>query len=77
MKLINKVSIPKNDAPEERSKIAESSPGGDDPKRALKINMGGNTIKTYGEGCILAQSLKPEGESLERFIKANIGGNKT
>ena len=38
--------------------------------------MGRNTIKTNGEDCVLAQILKPEGESLKRSIKTNIGGNK-
>ena len=53
----NKI-ISKEDAPEDRSKTAESSPGGDVPKRVPKIYMGGNTIKTDGEGCVMAQSLK-------------------
>ena len=69
--LINKV-IPKNDAPEDRAKIAESSPGVGDPKWALKIKHGlecGNTIKTNWEDCVIAQSLKLEEESLKRSIK--------
>ena len=53
-----------------------SGSGGDDPKRALKINTGGNTIKTNEEGCVMSQSLKPEGKSLKRSRKTNIGGNK-
>ena len=43
-KLTNKV-IPKDDTPEDKSRSAESSPGGDNQKRALKFNMGGNTFK--------------------------------
>ena len=71
--LINKV-IPKDDAPEDKSRSAEPSPGGGDLKRALKIDMGGNTVKTNRESCIMAQSLNPEGESLKRSTKTNIGG---
>ena len=53
----NKI-ISKEDAPEDRSKTAESSPGGDVLKRVPNINMSGNAIKTSGEGCVMAQSLK-------------------
>ena len=66
-KMSNKVTL-KGKATEDKSRSAKISPGGDDPKRALKLNMGGNTIKTNGEGFILAQSPKPEGESLKRHI---------
>ena len=31
-------------------------------------------IKTNEEGCVLAQGLKPKGDSLIRFIKTNSGG---
>ena len=72
-KLINKV-IPKDDAPEDKSRSAELSPGGDDLKRALKSDMGWKIFKTNGEGCIMAQSLKPKGESFKRSINTNIGG---
>ena len=71
-KLINKV-IPKDNALEDNSMSAKLFPWGDDPKQAL-INMGGNMIKINGEGCVLAQSLKPEGESLKQSINTNIGG---
>ena len=75
-KLINKVIL-KDKALEDKSRSVKLSPGGDDSKWALKFNMGGNTIKTNGEGCVLAQSPTPEGESLKLSIKTNIGGNKT
>ena len=52
-KLLNKV-IPKSKALEDKSTSEKSFPGGDDPKQALKINMDGNTIRTKGEGCVLA-----------------------
>ena len=58
-KLLNKV-IPKDKALEDESRSAKLSPGGGDPKRALKINMGGSTIKIDGEGCVLVQSPKPK-----------------
>ena len=67
-KLIAKV-IPKDNAPEDKPRSAEFSPGVNNPKRASKINMGGNAIKTNGEGCIMAQSLKLEGKSPKRSIK--------
>ena len=69
--LLNKV-ISKSKALEDKSRSEKSSPGGDDLKWALKINMGGNTIRTNGEGCILAQSPNSEGKSPKRSIKTNL-----
>ena len=50
-RLFNKVT-PNDNIPEDKSKTADSSPGGDDQKRDLKINMGGNVINANGEGCV-------------------------
>ena len=61
-KLLNKV-ISKDRAFEDKSRSANISRRGDDPKWALKINMGGSTIKTNGEGCILAQVPSPRGKA--------------
>ena len=81
-KLIDKVIL-KDKALEDKSRSVKLSPRDDDPKRALKINMGGNAIRTSGVGCVLTQSSKPEGGSLKRSIlkrpilkrsiKTNIG----
>ena len=74
-KLLNKV-LSKSKVLEDKSRSEKLSPGCDDSKRALKTNMGGNTIRTNGEGFVLAENLTPEGKSTKRPIKINIGGNK-
>ena len=74
-KLLNKV-IPKRKALEDKSRSEKSSLEGNDPKRPIKINLGGTTIKINGEGCVLAQNQTPEGENTKRPIKLNIGGTK-
>ena len=76
MREADQESYPQGQRSRRKIKKCKLSPWGHDPKRALKINMGQNTIKTNGEDCVLAQILKPEGESLKRSIKTNIGGNK-
>ena len=68
-KLLNKV-IPKSKALEDKSLIDKSSPEGDDPKRPIKTNIGGTTIRTKGEVCIFAQNLTPKGESTNTVVSA-------
>ena len=72
-KLLNKV-IPKSKALEDKSRSDKSSPEGVDPKRSIKTNIVGTTIRINGEGCILAQNLTPKGENTKRPMKLTWGG---
>ena len=60
-RLVNKVIL-KSKAFEDKSRSVKLSLGGDVPKRVLTIKMGGSTVKTNGESCVLAKSPKPKGE---------------